>query len=258
MEYYPVAYKLSDGNVINVHIYDTCGQERYNAISESYYKKGDGILLVFDITSQKSFDKIKDYYVANIREKCKKNIPIILLGNKTDLDDKRVVSQEEAIDLAVNEEFVYKETSCLKNENVADAFETIIEIWNINNKQIIKNKTDIEDERKVPQEEGIALALSHNYKFKETSALKNENVADAFEALIELWNVDYQKNNSLKTRRSSGDFTKKEKNLPRSNTVVNVKKKSLDSESEDASKTIILKKDGKVKPENNQSRSFCC
>ena len=137
MEYYPVTYKLSDGNVINVHIHDTCGQERFNAITESYYKKGDGILLVFDITSQKSFDKIKDYYVANIREKCKKNIPIILLGNKTDLDDKRVISQEQAIDLAVNEEFVYKETSCLKNENVADAFETIIEIWNINN----KNKT---------------------------------------------------------------------------------------------------------------------
>jgi small GTP-binding protein len=152
MEYYPVTYKLSDGNVINVHIYDTCGQERFNAISESYYKKGDGILLVFDITSQKSFDKIKDYYVANIREKCKKNIPIILLGNKTDLDDKRVVSQEEAIDLAVNEEFVYKETSCLKNENVADAFETIIEIWNINNKQIIKNKTATpENENKIKE-----------------------------------------------------------------------------------------------------------
>lgn len=152
IEYYPVTYKLSDGNVINVHIHDTCGQERFNAITESYYKKGDGILLVFDITSQKSFDKIKDYYVANIREKCKKNIPIILLGNKTDLDDKRVVSQEEAIDLAVNEEFVYKETSCLKNENVADAFETIIEIWNINNKQIIKNKTATpENENKIKE-----------------------------------------------------------------------------------------------------------
>ena len=152
MEYYPVTYKLLDGNVINVHIHDTCGQERFNAITESYYKKGDGILLVFDITSQKSFDKIKDYYVANIREKCKKNIPIILLGNKTDLDDKRVVSQEEAIDLAVNEEFVYKETSCLKNENVADAFETIIEIWNINNKQIIKNKTATpENENKIKE-----------------------------------------------------------------------------------------------------------
>ena len=152
IEYYPVTYKLSDGNVINVHIHDTCGQEKFNAISESYYKKGDGILLVFDITSQKSFDKIKDYFVANIREKCKKNIPIILLGNKTDLDDKRVVSQEEAIDLAVNEEFVYKETSCLKNENVADAFETIIEIWNINNKQIIKNKTATpENENKIKE-----------------------------------------------------------------------------------------------------------
>jgi small GTP-binding protein len=194
------SFQLADGSVVSCCIYDTGGQEKFNSINESYYKKANAVLLVYDITRRETFDEIKDYYCDKIKDICKKDIPIILLGNKTDIEDKR----------------------------------------------------------KVPQEEGIALALSHNYKFKETSALKNENVADAFEALIELWNVDYQKNNSLKTRRSSGDFTKKEKNLPRSNTVVNVKKKSLDSESEDASKTIILKKDGKVKPENNQSRSFCC
>ena len=62
-------------------------------------------------------------------------IPIILLCNKTDLEDKRQVSQEEAIDLAINEEFIYKESSCVKNENVIDSFETIIEMWNINNKK---------------------------------------------------------------------------------------------------------------------------
>ena len=197
------SFQLADGSVVNCCIYDTGGQEKFNSINESYYKKADAALLVYDITKHTTFDEISNYYCGKIKEICKKDIPIILLGNKT----------------------------------------------------------DIEDERNVSQEEGVALALSHNYKFKETSALKNENVADAFEALIELWNVDYQKNNSLKTRRNSGDFTKKEKekNLPRSNTVVNVKKKSLDSESKDASKTIKLKKeDEKAKPEGTQKKSGCC
>ena len=135
MEYYPVVYKLSDGSVINVHIRDTCGQEQYKSIWKQYYKEADGILLVFDISNKHSFDEIKDYYVEAIKEKCKIGIPIILLGNKTDLEDERQVSQEEAIALSIDEEYIYKETSCVKNENVADAFETIIEIWNINSKK---------------------------------------------------------------------------------------------------------------------------
>ena len=139
MEYYPVTYKLSDGSIINVHIKDTCGQEKYKSIWKQYYKEADGILLVFDISNKKSFDEIKNFYVETIRENCKIGIPIILLGNKTDLEDERRVSQEEAISLSIDEEYIYKETSCVKNENVADAFETIIEMWNINSKK--NNKT---------------------------------------------------------------------------------------------------------------------
>ena len=143
MEYYSITYKLADGAVINVHIWDTCGQERFNSIWEKYYKRADGILLVFDITNKPSFNKIKNFYVQKIKDNCKLNIPIILLGNKTDLIDEREVSQEEGINLAVNEEYIYKETSCLLNENVADAFETIIEMWNINNKKINQTPTPI-------------------------------------------------------------------------------------------------------------------
>ena len=93
IEYYPVTYLLTDGSIINVHIRDTCGQEKYNAIWTQYYKKADGILLVFDISNRESFDKIKNFYAINIKEKCKPGIPIILLGNKTDLEDKRQISQ---------------------------------------------------------------------------------------------------------------------------------------------------------------------
>ena len=142
MDYYPVTYKLADGGVINVHIWDTCGQERFNSVCEKYYKQADGVLLVFDISNKESFNKIKNYYVQKIKDNCKLGIPIILLGNKTDLNEKRKVSQEEAINLSENEEYIYKESSCLLNENVADAFETIIEMWNILNKKM-NQKTPI-------------------------------------------------------------------------------------------------------------------
>ena len=123
-------FQLSDGSVINCLIYDTAGQERYNAINESYFKKADAALLIYDISERKSFDVIKEYYCIKIKEYCKKNIPIILLGNKTDKADKRKVETEEGIQLALQEKYKFKETSCLKNENVADAFEALIELWN--------------------------------------------------------------------------------------------------------------------------------
>ena len=125
------SFQLSDGSVINTLIYDTCGQERFNSINESYYKKADAILLVYDISVRKSFDVIKEYYCPNIKKLCKKDIPIMLLGNKADKKNLREIKTEEGIKLAVQEHYRFKETSCLKNENVADAFETLIEMWNI-------------------------------------------------------------------------------------------------------------------------------
>ena len=94
--------------------------------------------MVYDITDKESFEEIKNYYCPKIRKLCKLNIPIILLGNKTDKENKRKIKTEEGIDLALKEKLKFKETSCQKNENVADAFEALIEMWNIENKN--KNK----------------------------------------------------------------------------------------------------------------------
>ena len=74
----------------------------------------------------------------------------------------------------------------------------------------------MKDKRQVQQEEGIALALSNQYKFKETSALKNENVADAFEALIELWNIEYHKN-KLKPKEDNISLDTNKKNHKKRN-----------------------------------------
>ena len=65
-------YRLCDGSLVFVHIYDTAGQEKFKAITESYYKKADCCLLVYDITNRKSFEECKDYYNKNLIEKFKK------------------------------------------------------------------------------------------------------------------------------------------------------------------------------------------
>ena len=121
-------FQLSDGSLVNVNIVDTAGQENFRALSSQYYKKADGILLVYDITNEKSFENIKDYYFEQIKEKCKKNIKIIVLGNKTDLEEDRKVNPKEGANFAAKNGYMFLETSCLKNRFVADSFETLIEL----------------------------------------------------------------------------------------------------------------------------------
>ncbi len=107
---------------------DTAGQERFRAINKSYYKKADCCLLVYDITDIKSFEDCKDYYNKHINDKCKEDIPVILLGNKTDLSSKRKVDPEDAANFALENNYIFMETSCAKNEYVYDVFENLIGI----------------------------------------------------------------------------------------------------------------------------------
>ena len=121
-------FQLSDGSLVNVDIVDTAGQENFRSLNSQYYKKADGCLLVYEITNKKSFESIKDYYNEQIQEKCKKDIKVIVLGNKTDLEEKREVNPEEGANFASKNGYMFLETSCLKNKNVADSFETLIEL----------------------------------------------------------------------------------------------------------------------------------
>ena len=127
---YVRSFQLSDGSIINCMIYDTAGQERFDALNITYYKKANAVLLVYDISEKSSFEKIKSFYVPKIKENCTKNIPILLLGNKTDMENERQVTFEEGFALASEEDYEFKEASCLDNINVAGAFENLMERWN--------------------------------------------------------------------------------------------------------------------------------
>lgn len=137
-------YQLSDGSLVNVKILDTAGQEKFKSISERYYKEADGCLLVYDISKRSTFDEIKEYYKEKIKEKCKEDIKIILLGNKTDLEEKREVPSEEGAIFAAENGYMFMETSCLQNKYVADCFETLIEIIGREAKE--KNQTNDDEE----------------------------------------------------------------------------------------------------------------
>ena len=113
-------------------------------MNNQYLNKVDGILLVYDITSEDSFEEIKNYYCATIKEYCKENVKIILVGNKSDLEDIRKIKIEDGASFAAENGYMFMETSCLQNKYVADCFETLIEIIGREAKQ--KNQTnDVEE-----------------------------------------------------------------------------------------------------------------
>lgn len=145
IDYFSKTILLGDGTAVHCFIYDTGGQEHFRAMNKMYYKKAKAILLVYDITDMKSFESIQNYYSQSIKEICSKNIPIMLLGNKLDRENERKVSQQEGIELAQSNNYLFKETSCKTNENVIDAFEALIEMWNIEEKDKILNRSYIDD-----------------------------------------------------------------------------------------------------------------
>jgi len=116
-----------DDHEIILDIMDTAGQEEYASVRDNYLRSGDGFLCVFSITDRSSFTN-----TAEIREQIlrvnseKQDIPIILVGNKADLEEHREVSEEEGLERALEWGCKYMETSARTKLNVEDAFYDIM------------------------------------------------------------------------------------------------------------------------------------
>lgn len=108
---------------------------RYRAVTSAYYRGAVGAMLVYDITRRQSFDHIPRW-LDELRSHADKNIVIILVGNKTDLENQRAVPTEDAKEFAQKEGLFFLETSALDATNVESAFLTVLtEIFNIVNKK---------------------------------------------------------------------------------------------------------------------------
>lgn len=115
-----------NGTNVKAQIWDTAGQERYKSITNAYYKGAKGALVVFDISRKESFTSI-DRWIGELKSNADSEVSIVLIGNKSDLEGQRQVTQEEAKLKAEHYNLVYVETSALQSINIEKAFNMMIE-----------------------------------------------------------------------------------------------------------------------------------
>ncbi len=114
-------------------LYDTTGQEKYKSIALNIIKNAQGIILMYDITDRKSFESIPDW-IKSVKDAKGSNFPMILLGNKLDKEDVRVIKEEEGKELADEYKIKFFETSNKTGTNIQEAGMALVnEILKINN-----------------------------------------------------------------------------------------------------------------------------
>ncbi len=110
-----------DQDQIKLQIWDTAGQESFRSITRSYYRDAAGALLVYDITRRESFNHL-GRWLEEARVNGNKNMTIMLIGNKSDLENRRAVSYEEGKEFADKHGLIFLETSAKSASNVEAAF----------------------------------------------------------------------------------------------------------------------------------------
>uniref|UniRef100_A0A3Q4H869 small monomeric GTPase n=1 Tax=Neolamprologus brichardi TaxID=32507 RepID=A0A3Q4H869_NEOBR len=144
-----------DGKKIKLQIWDTAGQERFRTITTAYYRGAMGIMLVYDITNEKSFENIKNW-IRNIEE----------VHSGPNINSSTYVLPIKSLYGIM---YRFKIQTLLIQHASADV-----------EKMVLGNKCDINDKRQVSKEMGEKLALEYGIKFMETSAKSNINVENAF------------------------------------------------------------------------------
>ncbi|CAG9833094.1 unnamed protein product [Diabrotica balteata] len=110
-----------DGNRVNLSIWDTAGQEKFHALGPIYYRSSNGAVLVYDITDEDSFQKVKSW-VKELRKMLGTDISLVIVGNKSDLEKDRHVDVEEAKTYAEKVKAMHFQTSAKLNEGVEEMF----------------------------------------------------------------------------------------------------------------------------------------
>ena len=126
LDYRLKVMQLQSGKEVKLQIWDTAGQDRFRSITKNYYKGSHGIILIYDVTSLKTFENVKSW-VSQIHEEISDKVVIYLVANKIDMDDLRKVTKEEGKKLAEELDVPFVETSAKTGENIDYIFSDISE-----------------------------------------------------------------------------------------------------------------------------------
>ena len=123
-EYLKLKEKIKDTQA-QIHIWDTTGQDKFNSISTSYFRKTAGAICVYDITDMDSFESIQEW-VSQLHESWEEDVVLMIIGNKSDKEKQRVVDYEEGVKLAEKLKAAFYEWSAYTGYNVKSSINELI------------------------------------------------------------------------------------------------------------------------------------
>lgn len=129
-----------DGQQCMLEILDTAGTEQFTAMRDLYMKNGQGFVLVYSITAQSTFNDLQDLREQILRVKDTDDVPMVLVGNKCDLEDERVVGKEQGNSLSRQFNCAFMETSAKAKINVNDIFYDLVRQINKKSPEKKQNK----------------------------------------------------------------------------------------------------------------------
>ena len=180
--------ELENGTKIRIEIWDTAGQEIYRAANKIFMKNTKIALLVYDITDQKSFDALNEFYEQINEINGKENVFFAVVGNKSDLYEEQYVAKEKGEEYAKSIKALFYEVSATDHESIENLFKDVVIKYaknitknNDDKKNEIKNETNekIDNkpvDNKLPDKSQIENALKKigNPKREGSFQLKNE------------------------------------------------------------------------------------
>ena len=132
--------QLDDGKMVKIQIWDTAGQDRFRSITKNYYKGAHGIILIYDITNKKSFENVRNW-INQIKEEVSEKVSIILVGNKIDDEEHRVVLTEDGEKIAKELGLMFFECSAKSGVNIDSTFNELVKKTVENYSKVAKGET---------------------------------------------------------------------------------------------------------------------
>ncbi|KNC56354.1 Ras family protein [Thecamonas trahens ATCC 50062] len=126
-----VDFKFSNmearGKKVKLQIWDTAGQERFRSITRTFYRGAHGVVLVFDITNRESFEAIESVWLKEVQAYADPYATLVLVGNKADMEDARVVDAAEASAYATSRGMTYLEASARNDIGIDETFTSLVD-----------------------------------------------------------------------------------------------------------------------------------